>query len=320
MAINRRSGKDDITLAYDCAKLYYEKDLSQNEISDLLKLSRSKTSRLLDLARKTGIVTITLKPPEIFDQTKLAKKLCEKYGIARALIGIPTEDAELPIKQAIGRAFQEHFPSILGKRKRIGIGWGTTIYAAMCELKGELNYRDTTVSPLVGGAGESHPAYQVNNLTDLLANWLHSNRIYLMGPAIFDSPEQMQSFASSSAATAAVALWKNLDIAIFSVGGSLDNSDILHSSFPKDFVVELVSHHVIGDILARFFDKKGKIVGSNIEDVFLGIPFNLFLKVPEKICLAGGRHKTISMDAALRAGYITTLITDIYTAQALVTL
>jgi deoxyribonucleoside regulator len=320
MAINIRSGKDDITLAYDCAKLYYEKELSQNEISDILRLSRSKISRLLALARRIGIVTIILRPPEIFDQTKLANKLCDKYGIARVLVGVPTEDAELPIKRSIGRHFQDYFPSILGEGKKIGIGWGTTIYAAMRELQGDLSYGDVTISPLVGGAGQSQPAYQVNNLVDLCANWLHSNRIYLMGPAIFDSPEQMQSFASSSATASAVALWENLDIAIFSVGGSLDNSDILYSSFPKDYVVELVRHHVVGDILARFFDRKGEIVSYNIEDVFLGIPFRLLLKVPEKICLAGGAHKTISIDTALKAGYITTLITDLYTAQALINL
>jgi deoxyribonucleoside regulator len=317
---DKRVETDDITLAYDCAKLYYEKELSQNEISDMLKLSRPKVSRLLALARRIGIVTIILRPPENFDQTKLANRLCEKYGLAHVFVGVPSEESDLPIKRSIGRLFQDHFPSFLGKRTRVGIGWGTTIYTAMRELQGVLSYKDVTVSPLVGGAGESQPAYQVNNLVDLCANWLQSKRIYLMGPAIFDSSDQLQSFASTAATSSAIALWAKLDVAVFSVGGSIDNSDILYSSFPEDYVVELVRGHVIGDILARFFDRSGQIISHTIDEVFLGIPFCLLLKVPERICLAGGAHKINSLDTALRAGYITTLMTDLYTAQSLVNL
>ena len=171
-----------------------------------------------------------------------------------------------------------------------------------------------------GGAGESQPAYQVNNLVDLCANWLQSKRIYLMGPAVFETPEQLQSFANTVAASSAIALWARLDIAVFSVGGPIDNSDILYSSFPKDYVVELIKGHAIGDILARFFDRSGQIISYDIENIFLGIPFNLLLKVPERICVAGGAYKINSLDAALRAGYITTLMTDLYTAQSLINL
>jgi len=45
------------------ARLYYEDDLSQQQIADRLGVSRSTVSRLLQLAREQGIVHIEIRPP-----------------------------------------------------------------------------------------------------------------------------------------------------------------------------------------------------------------------------------------------------------------
>jgi len=50
------------------ARLYYEDDLSQQQIADRLGVSRSTVSRLLQLAREQGIVHIEIRPPTSVSQ------------------------------------------------------------------------------------------------------------------------------------------------------------------------------------------------------------------------------------------------------------
>ena len=116
--------KDEVVLSYRCADLYYRHDISQQEIANTLGISRPKVSRLLAMARELGIVTISLKPPELFNQTDLEKRLAEKYGLNHVLIGISKDNNDLSIQKAIGSRLVREFPRFLKKDIKIGIGLG----------------------------------------------------------------------------------------------------------------------------------------------------------------------------------------------------
>jgi deoxyribonucleoside regulator len=270
------------------------------------------------LARSLGIVTIIVTPPQFFDQTWLEKQICEKYKVRRVLIGIPEDHSDDAAHRAIGSIFQEKCDSIIGGKTSIGIGWGSTINQMINNLKGTHAESEATVLPLLGGFGQSMQAYQVNTLVDRLASWLNAKRLYLMAPALFDDPSQKAAFSTSSAAAAVIKQWDTLQAAIFSLGRPIGESEVLNSAFPKEYILDLIKHRGIGDLLARFFNAEGDLVCGEIEDHLLGISFKQLLKVPERICLAGGEKKLLGMKTALRAGFITTLVTDLYTAQSLI--
>jgi predicted transcriptional regulator len=63
--------------------LYYEDDLSQQQIADRLGVSRSTVSRLLQLAREQGIVRIEIRPPSS------ASQLCAQLQSALATCAAP---------------------------------------------------------------------------------------------------------------------------------------------------------------------------------------------------------------------------------------
>jgi DNA-binding transcriptional regulator LsrR (DeoR family) len=310
--------KDETTIAYKCADLYYRKFLTQAEIARRLQISRPKVSRLLSLARNLRMVSITVNPPEFFDQTWLSNRIIAKYNLKKVFIGIPEGSTEPVVRRTIGTVFQDNFKHILGEKRSIGIGWGTTVHEMIMNLKGSISESKVTILPILGGAAQSEPAYQVNNLVDVFANWLNAKRMYLMAPAMCESPEQKRSFSCSSSASSVVKEWENLQMAVFGLGKPIGESDVLNSTLPKEYIIELVKNHAIGDILARFFDSEGKMVCHDIEEILLGISFKQLLNVPERVCLAGGEGKILGMRTALNAGYITTLVTDQHTAQALI--
>ncbi|HCX95992.1 MAG TPA: hypothetical protein DHU26_03190, partial [Spirochaetaceae bacterium] len=122
MAINQK----EIDLAYRCADLYHNHDASEFEISQKLDISRPKVSRLLALARDLGIITISIKPPELFNQIELERSLTAQYHLQNVLIGIPKDNTDASIQSAIASRFLEAFQNLLKPDIRIGIGVGST--------------------------------------------------------------------------------------------------------------------------------------------------------------------------------------------------
>ena len=64
---------------------YYKDELTQDEIARRLSVSRASVGRLLDRARKVGLVSITLNA-EYLDAFELSGKLRRTFGLAEALV------------------------------------------------------------------------------------------------------------------------------------------------------------------------------------------------------------------------------------------
>jgi DNA-binding transcriptional regulator LsrR (DeoR family) len=73
----------------------------------------------------------------------------------------------------------------------------------------------------------------------------------------------------------------------------------------------------VGEICARFFDIQGKRVHTAFDDRIIAIDTDDFLRIPVRIGIAGTPAKLNAIIGALRGRYITVLITDFETAQAL---
>ena len=175
-----------------------------------------------------------------------------------------------------------------------------------------------SISPLMGLAGRSDPAYQVNNIVDLFAEALGTGRNYLMAPAVCEDPAQKAAFLASPQVAEVAASWDRLDVAVFGIGGPIEDSAVLSSSFPERYLVQMLKCHAVGDILARFFDAEGKSISTEADAALLSIPPEKLMAIPERVCLAGGARKLEGIRAALRAGFVTTLVTDLFTAQGLI--
>jgi deoxyribonucleoside regulator len=310
---------DEVSLAYRAAEMYYVNEMNQEEIASELKISRSKVSRLLTTARKLGMVKIELVEPDSFDLTALEEEISRKYSIKEAHVVASIEGTEKEIKRRIALSFQNNILKIIEGKRSVGLGWGTTVYEAVMSLPNKLRQLpDMKIVPLLGGLGQSEKTYQINNIVEKMANSLGAIPVFLSAPAIVNTAEQLSIITQVGSVQNVVNEWAHLEAVIFGLGPPAGMSAVLDSNLPGEIILELVRKHAVGDIVSRFLNKDGDIICKNIEDVLLGIPFYELLKVPEKICLSSGEHKTDGIRAALSRGYITTLFTDIKTAQRLV--
>ena len=75
----------DKILMFEVATLYYEKNLTQQQIADELHLTRQTVSKLLNDAKGEKIVEFIIHQPQKDCET-LEKSMCEVFGIGRCVI------------------------------------------------------------------------------------------------------------------------------------------------------------------------------------------------------------------------------------------
>ena len=75
------------------AILYYEKKYTQQEIADIMKLSRQTVSKLLTDAVNEKIVEITIHNPDC-DCKNLEDEICNKFGLKEAVVCSAVNDNE----------------------------------------------------------------------------------------------------------------------------------------------------------------------------------------------------------------------------------
>ena len=74
--------------ALHAAQLYYQQDLTMEAIGAELRVSRSSVSRLLQLARDSGIVDIRVHQPTD-EPRRIERALRERFGVRGYLVPVP---------------------------------------------------------------------------------------------------------------------------------------------------------------------------------------------------------------------------------------
>ena len=116
------------------AKLYYLLDCTQNEIAKKLGVSRPTVSRMLQTAKREGIVQINIceKAEGLMD---LEAELERRFGLKKAVVASVGQYEDHIIKTTLGLKAAEYLESIVKDEDIIGVTWGTTIYHVAVELK-----------------------------------------------------------------------------------------------------------------------------------------------------------------------------------------
>lgn len=293
----------------EVAVLYYEKNLTQNEIAKIMSLSRQTVSKLLSEAIKENVVEIRIHDPEI-TCIDLERELCKAYGLENAIVcGVSTEDEELCRLMTVRRAAAYLQGIIEEGNKRIGISWGRTIRQLTEELA-ELKTSGNTVFPLFGATDTEEAYYLSNELARSFADKIDAEVKYAWFPYRPDSVSDCNLFKKTSYYQKLTALWERIDLAIVGIG----SRDII-KAFGKAFGYSEKGATAIGDVSTHFFDTEGRFV--EVYENTLCASVEDLKNAGETVAIACGKSKTEAIIGALRTKTVNTLITDEYTARRL---
>jgi len=300
------------------AQMYYEDDLTQGEIAARLHLSRSKVVRLLQEARREGIVQIRVIAPQrtSFDlERRLERHFDLQQVIAVESGGLRPEE----VRPAVGWAAAHLLGEILRAGDVLAMSSGTTL-AATVDAMPPLRIPDVTIVELEGAPDEdiSLPEYSTYVLATRLAKLIGAQYRMIPVPREFGSREAAEIIRADERVRRALDLARHANVLLIGAS-SIDPIAPTLGHLTADILDPLKAAGAVGEIAARFFNAGGRPCPSLFDERLIGLELTELGNIPVRIGVTFGLHKVPAIAGALLGRYINVLVTDSRTAGALLT-
>jgi dihydroxyacetone kinase-like protein len=292
--------------------LYYEEGLTQSEIADQLGASRPTVNAYLADARARGIVDISISGPKL-RSVSVAKALEDHFGLKDCMV-IPGEGGDRSIFDRLGTAGAQALPSIVHSGDKIGISWGRTMLA-LSNAVARSDLSDVTVIQATGGTTAAI-TYTPEACATRLADRLRAAFVPISAPAIVSSSETKNILEKEPVIAEQIAHLSTLD-RIFIGVSSLRQDSTIHNSGFFDAGVQQHYSTGVGSLVGRIIDANGVEINGPLKDRTIGISLEHLRQIPTRVLVAGGFDKVPAILAALRGGYVSSLITDVATAEGI---
>lgn len=292
------------------AWLYYERELTQEEIARRLVVSRSTVSRLLAYARRAGIVEISLTRP-LPEVAALESGLLEGFPLDTVIVEArdPGEDPSLVAARAGAR--------FLSQRARnpamIGVGWGSTLRAA-AEAVPQLGAPWISLVDVVGRP----PGDRFVAVSRVLARAWSVEALPIPAPAFPESTGMRRALISDPVVRGALARARDADVIVLSVGGTDPKATLVEQGIlTRGAMRRLRAAGAVGDLLGHFYDASGREVETPGVVAPVGLGLEELRTHRAVIAIAAGAAKVGGIRAAAQHGLIRGLVTDESTARVL---
>lgn len=299
------------------AQLYYEEDLNQSAIADILHTSRPTVSRLLEEAKSCGIVEITVHDP-IRKDFRLSQELRKKLKLRDAVVVSGTYDYNQALHRCCEAAIQS-FYGIMDNNMSIGISWGL-VPQIFCELMECREYYNVNVVQMVGCMGTGNPNVDGLELAIRMSKKLHGTYSNIYSPVYVKRREVWEYLMLEPSIQNSIKKAMSTNIIITGVGSMDSSSSIQRAGYWTDEDrIQLEQKGAVGHLLARPYDKDG----NPVEDTgwyAIGAPLEAMKAADWSIGISAKAFKVHAVLGAVRGGYINTLVVDQELAEALLKL
>jgi DNA-binding transcriptional regulator LsrR (DeoR family) len=296
------------------AWMYYVEEMTQSAIADRLGITRISVGRMLSEAHAAHEVRISLSR-DLAELTELEIGLHEKFAIPEAIVA-PLSSARADPRPAIGAATGNYISDMLRPNMKIGLGWGQTLLRSLTFLP-DRHVPGLSVVSLLGGitrAQRANPAEFVPQF----ARFFLADCYLLAAPAFADSAKTKETLIERCGLSEIYEFSKSLDVVVVSVGNIGSNSTAkLLGNISEAELASLRAAGAVGDMLFNFFDIDGKLVDHSFNERTMSIPVETISAAPVRVFVSGGLDKLEAMIGAFKLFRPTVLITDEFTARAL---
>lgn len=316
MLMQKRQADDDIAQA---AWLYYVGNLSQQEVSARLGISRFKVLRMLADAREKGLVRISVEH-RTSRTLALADRLALAFGLQEVQVAPlgATEEDDLIARNAVAILASGYLARIANADAplTVGVGWGRTLSAMADNLTGVKNAGLTFVSLMGSVTYASHTA--PGDVCVRLAAQTGGRAILLPAPFVADSAAACDGILAQRLVREGLDAARRADHALMSVGECRDGSILFDSDiFSRDQIQQLRDADVVGDCCGVFYKADGTVADIELNRCTPCVqPADM--AGMDTVLLAGGAGKCAATLAVLRAGFVKRLMVDEGLAIALV--
>lgn len=300
-------------LLVQIARLYYEYNLSQNEIAKKVNLSRPYISKLLNEAKREGIVKIEIHDP-LCTENRWERKLREYFGLKKAVV-VPKADGENPLQQ-VGIAAARYLDSILKSGDVIGFSWGRTIYECAKALKRREDLKNTVAFQMCGGVSNLKKNVYASEITKAFVDMLKSSGYLLPFPAIVDSRQLREEIDKENTLQEVLGYADKINVAIMTTGPIDNQCALAKAGYLKPDEIELLRKKgAVGDVCTHVIDAEGRICDEDLDSRTVAVSYENIKRIETRIGVGIGETKVESLLGMLNGKSINVFVTDESTAE-----
>lgn len=281
---------------------YYKLGMTQAEIAARFRTNRVRIMKALDTALAEGIVEIRVKHPYA-NLLMTERKLVEKLGLTDAVV-VPSNNVQtVDLNLQLGMAAAQYVRSVFKDGDILAIGWGDSVSRTIKFLSLD-EYKDFYLVSLSGG------------LLPLISEWhffgKYLNRLKVLpAPLLVSSESTAKAIYDEPEAREILRMWVVAQHAIIGIGALTADATIVQKGYISEVDLTMLRRRgAVGDILGHFLDKDGTEVPYDTDKRLISQSAERIRDMRNVIAVAGGLNKLEAIRAAIKGGYIDTLVTD----------
>ncbi len=316
----RPNAGDHADLLVEVARAYYEQNHNQDKIARSLGISRSQVSRYLSRARELNIVQVRIVAPGE-RAAGLERALKQRFAsLKEAVVAAAFSPQPDPLRRSIGRACAEYLQHKVRPGLRLCIGSGRTLHEAIHWIHPR-RVPNVSIVQAMGSVGHEAMNIDFAELARAAGQAFGARVYFLSAPAILGSGTASALATANPSIRESLQLARSADLYIVGVGSIESDMIFTRAGLIKPRELEqLTRAGAVGDVCARFFDRRGHEVPGPFAERVVGIQLDDLRGRGFSIGVAGGPDKVVPLLGALRGGLFNALITDEHTARSLLDL
>lgn len=311
----------DYDLKVKVAVYYYDGNFTQQEIANKLGLSRPTISKLLKKAREEQIVSITVNDQRAKHMVDLELAVSEMFNLRSVILFENDEGDEPQLGMKLGKAAASYFDRRIKDDLNVGLVGSHNVKFMIDNLKENKSIQNVKAYALLGGSQQFPMEASANLLCNRLVNKYNGTDVPLYSPMLTETEKIRDNISAGREIGRIVKGELELDVVVLPIGGKLsEDSNLYKTGYYTEEEVALIQKTAVGDVIARFIDPDGKVCDLEVNRRVVGYSIDALKDVKEVVGIAAGIHKAEAIFAALKAGYIDTLVTDRATCEKILSL
>jgi DNA-binding transcriptional regulator LsrR (DeoR family) len=304
MAPHNGTGPAALVLTAAVARRYYLDGESKSDIAASLGLSRFKVARLIERAVATGLVRIEIDSHGEID-LDLSVRVSAAYGLRHCIVLDGPQEGDDALRTTLGRAAAELLAEILEPGDVLGLSWARSLMAMRTALT---RLPRCDVVQLTGSLSLPSDDSPIELVRDV-ARRSDGEAFFFYAPMVLPDPDTARVLRTQPEIARAISAYPRVTKAVVGIGAWEPGLSTVADAVDAEDRRLLRELGVLGELSGVQFDADGRVVITPLTDRLIGIDAPALHAVPEVIAIAYDEAKAGAVAAAIRGGFVTSLVT-----------
>ena len=294
----------ELVLTARVARMYYLDDRSKTEIADELAISRFRVARLLDSARRSGLVRIEIAAPGKVN-TDLSAQLQTAFGLQHAIVVDISDDDPVVLRGHLGEAAADVLREIVTRDDVLGLAWARSLSGIGAALDGFVPCPVVQLTGALSRPDGSDVLELVRRVARAGGGMAHT----FYAPLVAADAATARTLRRQPDVANAAALLPKVTIGVVGIGAWQEGLSTIFDAIDRETQQRTKRLGVIAEVSGVLIDTAGKPVSAPLSKRIIGLSGEQLAAMRTVLAIAYGEEKADAVRSALQGGLVTGLIT-----------